>query len=352
MNLYLCSTIRHLMLAVLKSLDEPQVAATILLIKDQQNLLEVDFDIEALPKNIDIQFVNRKQILSRAYCGLSGSLLKLAAVAGVKPTSRLQSYTRKKVLQQILGLQDISGLQLFLFNDRNRLSRLLKLSVNQYSVIEDGLSNYYGVPLSKFDKLKKIFSGNKNTLRYIGDSSRCLRIWLLNSDKAPREISDKVHNIDFINANNVIEYVYPLFKVTEGLDLTVDAIVATQPISVGKLTASNFDLEVYSALIEQLNKHQRRFICKLHPRESIERYQRAFPECTFLQGKIPLELLIFGADKKLDILSIYSSAGMGFEKYCTRKTLISENEAETMAEVFDSWRADRTELEKRLNYIL
>ncbi|WEM42436.1 glycosyltransferase family 52 [Photobacterium sp. DA100] len=352
MNLYLCSTIRHLMLAVLKSLDEPQVAATILLIKDQQNLREVDFDIEALPKNIDIQFVNRKQILSRAYCGLSGSLLKLTAVAGIRPTSSLQVYTRKKVLQQIFGLQDLSDLQLYLFNDRNRLSRLLKLAVNQYTVIEDGLSNYYGVPLSKFDKLKKIFSGNKNTLRYIGDSSRCSGIWLLNPDKAPRDIADKVHDIDFINAKNVSEYVFPLFKATGCLDPSADAIIATQPISVGNLTASNFDLEVYSELIEQLNKHQRRFICKLHPRESIERYQRAFPDCIFLQGKVPLELLIFGAKKKLDVLSIYSSAGMGFEKYCTRKTLINENEAEIMADVFDSWRTDRSELEKRLNNIL
>lgn len=352
MNLYLCSTIRHLMLAVLKALNEPHTQSIILLITDQQNLQEADFDVSALPKNVNIRFVNRKKILSNAYRGTAGVLLKCAAITGLRPFPSLKQYSRQKVLHQALGLNDTADFQLFLFNDRNRLARLLKLSVDSYSVIEDGLSNYYGVPLSYFDKLKQVFSGNKSTLRYIGDSSRCREIWLLNVDKAPKEISGKTRDINFIQPRNVTEFCYPLFKISESLDKSIDAIIATQPISVGNLTASNFDLNVYSDLIDHLKNKKKNFICKLHPRESIQRYQDALPGVKFIQGKIPLELLIFGAEKKLDILSIYSSAGMGFESYCTRKTLVNDTEAEVMADIFDTWRKDPAQLEQRLNSIL
>ncbi|MBY5947155.1 glycosyltransferase family 52 [Photobacterium rosenbergii] len=352
MNLYLCSTIRHFMLAVLKSLNEPDTQSTILLIVDQQKLQETDFDSSSLPSHIKIRFIHRKKTLASIYSGGTGNILKLAAVVGVRPTAGLQAYTRKKILPQLLGENHTPDFRLYLFNDRNRLARLLKLAVAQYSVIEDGLSNYYGVPLSILDQVKKLFSGSKRSLRYIGDSNRCQEILLLNQDKAPQEIAIKVKGIDFIKPKNVTKYCYPLFKVSECLGQKVETIIATQPISVGNLTETGFDLEIYRNLIQRLNSQHNNFVCKLHPRESIERYQSAFPEVHFIQGKIPLELMIFGSEKKLDILSIYSSAGMGFEKYCTRKTLIHEGEAERMAEVFESWRREHSKLDKRLSSIL
>lgn len=352
MNIYLCSTVRHLMLSLLRSVDEPQQKSTILVIVDQQNLKVENFNLACLSQHIDVKFIYRKEILSSVYRGFSGVCLKVVATCNVKPIGWLKEHTRKVVIEKELMLSLPEQSSLFLFNDRNRLSRLLRLSFDSYSVLEDGLSNYSGMKLSIFDKLLNFFNGNKNKYRYIGDSSRCKDIWLLNVDKAPKEILFKAKSIDFIKTNNVKAFCHPFFKVDESLDDSINCIIATQPISVSGLTKSNYDLTIYRRLVELLNKKSKTYVFKVHPRECIDRYTKAFPEAIFIKSKVPLELIVCGLKNKATIYSIYSSAGMGFESFCTRKTIIDENEASYMVDVFDSWQKDENKLEDRLKNIV
>lgn len=58
-NLYLCSTIRDLLFALLRSIDTPDTESYILMIYDQQDIKANDFDLSFLPSYVKIQFIFR-----------------------------------------------------------------------------------------------------------------------------------------------------------------------------------------------------------------------------------------------------------------------------------------------------
>ncbi|MGE4578838.1 MAG: glycosyltransferase family 52 [Desulfuromonadales bacterium] len=357
MNIYICSTVRNLLFATMKSISEPDVFSNILMIVDQQNVDKKDFDLSALPCNIQIDFIARKHIRRKLDSRFVGVLLRLLAALNVKTPARSRSWIRCwlfdflfKTLQLDLDESD----RLILFNDRNRVARLFRLGFSNYAVIEDGLSNYSGKSLKFFEKLWRFLSGNRIGKRYLGDDSRCHTIYLLNPDKAPNAIRKKVKPIDFISRKNILGVCSPFFRygADQGKVSTYSCVFATQPIAVGKFTCSGYDLDVYSKILSYLSDTGQKPVIKVHPREDVEKYRKAFPSYEVVGGKVPLELMVFGSEQKCKIYSIYSTAGMGFEQYSQRITLVKDEEAESMAALFESWRREPTLLDNRIKDLL
>lgn len=54
---------------------------------------------------------------------------------------------------------------------------------------------------------------------------------------------------------------------------------------------------------------------------------------------------MIGQKEKTDIISLFSSAGMGFEEYCARKTLIGDDEAKYINERLKLWYASSDALD-------
>ncbi len=349
-DIYLCSTVRHLMLALLKATNNLESESLILVILDQQNLCASNFNLETLPNNVKIRFINRKEVLANSYSRKYGLLLKILATTNVYPTKYIRKSMVFGVLDEVLGVEiDYVLSTLYLFNDRNRLSRLIRLAFDEYHLIEDGLSNYSGIKLNTIENIKRIFSKKQHNYRYLGDDVRCKTIALLNPQEAPSDIKDKVIRINFVNAESVVSYCFPFFAVNEKDSINVDCVIATQPISIGGLTGSDNDLIIYKNMVDWLESKKITFSFKVHPRENAERYKKEFPNVNFIDAKVPLELIVFGSKTKIEILSIYSSAGLGFEDYCNRHTLINESEVGLMSEIFDFLLLNQVEIQKRLS---
>lgn len=354
MNIYLCSTVRNLLFAILKAIGESDNKCLILMVVDQQNIDTSDYDLSALPKHIKIQFISRKSIRSKLDSHAFGKILRLLATLNVKTFSSLRQYTGVYLFNRMLGGSGIEVgkvEKLFLFNDRNRLARLLRLAFTEYSIIEDGLANYYGNRLKRFESLWRRLSNHPHKKRFLGDDERCKEIFLLAPELAPVEIQYKVRPIAFIDQKNILDFCYGFFKFEPGSDYDHDSswILATQPVSIAGLSESGFDIVIYRKILEYLKQAGIHVVIKVHPRENPDRYRVEFPDYQILESKVPLEIMILGSSSKRSIVSIYSTAGMGFERYCRRITLIRDEESEFMCDTFTSWEKDESLLETRIS---
>ncbi|MDH5924173.1 alpha-2,8-polysialyltransferase family protein [Vibrio splendidus] len=349
MNLYLCSTLRHFLFALLKSLKEVDQESRIIVITDQQGLEPSNFDLDILPGTITVKFLGRKKLLKKTYSGGIGFLHKCLATANYS-TEYFKERTLNKLHEYEVLLEPCreGEVKLFLFNDRNRLARMVRLAFPYYEVIEDGLSNYTGTELSFSDR----YFFNKKGRRYIGDDKRCKAIHLLNSKLAPSQVSGKVKIIDFIDPQNVKLFLYSMFKLDNTEATVPDVIIATQPISIAGMNESGGDIRVYRKMVEYLEDNNYSYAFKVHPRESEVKYRNAFPNSLFFKSKVPLELLVFSSSNLPVVLSVYSSAGTGFENFCHRVTLIKDSEAETQEKIYTQWQENLADLNTRLEVIL
>ena len=345
MNIYLCSTVRHLLFSVLKALDEANDTHTIFMICDQQNIDALQFDINALPDHIKVQFVLRQQIRKTLYSGISGKIRKLMANFNVTTTHQQQNTIAVQLFNKYFNLglnqSDLNSRKLFLFNDRNRMSRLFRLAFCEYTLIEEGLANYGGIKLKTVEKVAAFFSSNKKEIRYFGDDKRCKAIYLINPEKAPAALRSKVQEINFIKKENINNYCTAFFKISESANY--GCILATQP-----LVHTHIDMKIYQKIIASCLKNKISIAIKPHPSEDISRYQELLPDIPLIKSKLPLELVIFGSPKKCHILSIYSTVGIGFEKYCHRHNVIKDNEHDKIQEFTAEWQHTIDSVDKRI----
>jgi len=316
------------------------------MICDQQNIDKNNFDLSHLPKNIEVIFFNRSDIRKKVYSGFQGKLIKLMANYKVS----LPTFFQKKVAELIfnqaldvnLSVEELSAPTLYLYNDRNKISRLFRLALDSYHLIDEGVANYYGLPLKSHEKLISFISGSKRKKRFFGDDQRCKSISLIHAEKAPEPIKDKVQQIDFINTESINDYCYDFFRISA--DIQPQCILATQPFEF-----SDIDMAIYKKIILACKKNNITLAIKPHPSEDISCYLAAFPDTLMIESKIPLELIIFRADKNINILSIWSSAGLGFEDYCSRLLLVEDDEIENADSLFSQWTADINSLSPRLD---
>ena len=76
MNIYLCSTVRHLLFSLLKALSQPEKKQIIFMICDQQNIDENSFDKTVLPEHVQVVFIKRQMIRNQLYRGFKGNIIK------------------------------------------------------------------------------------------------------------------------------------------------------------------------------------------------------------------------------------------------------------------------------------
>jgi len=337
MNIFLCSTVRHLLFSLLKAIKQANEKSIVFMICDQQNIDKNNFDVSHLPKHIKVFFFNRSDLRKKVYSGTKGQLIKLLANYKVTLPTFFQEKVAELIFKQALSVNlsfdELGSSTLYLYNDRNKMSRLFRLVFNEYHLIDEGMSNYSGQSLKNHEKVISFISGAKKKQRFFGDDGRCKSISLINTEKAPNALKDKVQPIDFINAESINSCCYGFFKAS--VSIQPQCILATQP-----LESSNVDMVIYKKIILACQKNNITVAIKPHPRENISRYLVEFPDISIIESKIPLELVIFNTNKNINILSLYSSSGIGFENYCTRLNLIKDSEIENIDLLFFQWRAD------------
>ena len=319
------------------------------MICDQQNIDENNFCLNALPEYVNVIFIKRKILRNTLYQGYKGHILKLLANFNIPLSARYQKKLAIKIFNKTfkLSLQthQLASADLFLFNDRNKISRLFRLAFNKYSIIEEGFGNYRGFKLKKIESFFNFLLNKNKNLRYFGDSLNCENIYLLSPNEAPKYIRSKAKKIDFINDVLINKYCLNFFKYKPTKHH--QAIIATQP-----LQSTGIDLIAYKGVVKKLVEKNISVALKPHPSEDITRYQTNFNGVDIIDGKIPLELIIFGSKSKTSIISLFSSAGMGFENYCNRYNLVNTNELSSLDQLFSKWKNDHNLIIKRINEVI
>ena len=319
------------------------------MITDQQDIDPTNFDCSVLPEHVKVIFITRKSLRKKIYSGVKGNFIKQIANFNVKTSPATRKRVGTLLFNTTLGLSltnaEMAQGQLFLFNDRNKISRLFRLAFEKYTLIEEGLANYSGIPLKSLERLKKLVTLSQRKERYFGDDTRCQAIYLVDAKKAPLALSQKVKAISFLKNKTAISNCKAFFKVPQ--INSPQCILATQP-----LAATGIDLTIYKKIITACHARNISIAIKPHPREDPLRYVNDFPDIPLIDGKLPLELIAVDHPKHCKILSIYSTAGLGFEKYCERINLIQDHEVENINNIIERWKSNLNLVDDNIDNII
>lgn len=351
-HLYICSTLRHLMFAIAKSSCEPEKKSYIIFFSDYQDVDTSRFSPEHLPSHVNVIFCTRKELTGHLEKNLKGRIIRLLSL-WTFPFTKLIHSELSLSLQQLFKIDQsfFSDFKLFIFNDRNRTARTFRLLTNNYDVIEDGIGNYYQLPiLHNWKKLGRFLLGKTPNFWLIGEDARCEHIHVIFPENLPKEIKEKGIAFTSIKDKNAVDHINNFFNFKPKLKENC-VILATQPITkdiLSKMTDPQHAYNMHYRIAKHFDDNNINVMIKLHPSEESDPYLDFFSEEQFLETKYPLELEIINSRNKVIIASLYSSAGLGFENFCQRKRLINDDEMDKFQDYILHWEQYPADLENKI----
>ncbi|WP_060983187.1 glycosyltransferase family 52 [Vibrio splendidus] len=356
-NLYICSTVRHVMLSVFHAVKSNQ-NSTIILFNDYQNIPSTLINTSNLPSNINIILASRDELTSEIKRkGLIGKLIIKSSMLGLRIPNILKSSLTFYINDYKKNiLPDLGSYDLFVFNDDNKMSRLFRLLVPTYKMIEDGMRNYIEIPIHS--PVKKIFrrlKGYPSKTMIMGEKKECLEIHLLSPEKSPSTVKDKVKKLTLSKSGHAVEVVSELFQVDNYTNEKRTIILATQPTSKEnalRFKDINFVKKVYQDIYKQATNVGYNVVLKLHPSEPKDDYNKLFKGVEQLPPKLPVELFLMLSDKKMGIVSLFSSVGMGLEEYCDVFQILKREEMTDAVKSIANFEQNHDDLDIRIKQVL
>jgi len=192
-----------------------------------------------------------------------------------------------------------------------------------YSILEDGLSNY----IFKDEPMQtRTFIGYvKNIIRRFdknksfGRSDKCKKIYLTGIAPIPKVIADKVEIINLkqlwrekskeeqkkiLKTLNITDAIIKSFK-------NKKVILLTQPISELGFVSEKEKIEIYKNC---LKKHALTdIIIKTHPREETD-YKKYFPNITIIDTPFPFELITLLEIEISKVITLFSAVALTLNK--------------------------------------
>ncbi|MDN3700462.1 glycosyltransferase family 52 [Vibrio artabrorum] len=236
------------------------------------------------------------------------------------------------------------------------MSRLFRLLVPTYKMIEDGMRNYIEIPIQS--PIKKIIRTLKNypsKTMIMGERRECLEIHLLSPEKSLSKVKNKVKKLTLPKSGYAIEVLSKLFQVDSYNHNKGTIIIATQPTSKEntlRFKDVNFVKKVYQGIYMQAINAGYNVVLKLHPSEPKDDYNKFFEDVEQLPPKLPVELFLMLSNKKMGIVSLFSSVGMGLEEYCDVFQILKQEEIADAIKSIASFEQNPAELDLRIKQIL
>ncbi|MFA0357227.1 glycosyltransferase family 52 [Vibrio breoganii] len=330
-----------------------KVESHIILFTDYQELDTNKFSTDSLPENIKVYFAERKQFKKQLNNSLWGKIALILSNQNFNCTSNIKLHLKNFISSKIDSPINTDFDKLFVFNERNKMSRLFRLIFTEYNMIEDGVGNYLKISVPT---LKKPFRALKNlpvSYWVFGEDRNCKCIYALNPEQLPDLVVNKGKKIDFINKNIDYNFLLKLFKVENNIE-DLDFILATQPRSKRWLPNLK-DEDLYLKVYEKIINHKftnRKMAIKPHPSEDLKLYTCRFSKINILPTDIPLELFLLASKSKVRVISLNSTAGKGFEDYCDRSTMFADGDMEGFVRVISKWDDEPTLIEQDIDYFL
>jgi hypothetical protein len=229
MNIYVCSTVRHLLFSLLKASEEPEQEHDILFFSDFQNASLDDWNLDHLPENIVVYNVARqhfRHLLSQTAKGKLYYFLAMRNLAA--PTLIREAFTailESECPDFNARFQQKDNHRLWLFNERNKMSRLFRLLVPTFSILEDGSGNYLEIKTLWWKWPVRALLGRPPRYILFGEDRRCTEILAIFPDRLPDYVKAKGKTIDFLNTPQAKELVRTLL----GNKLPTTAIIVIGP---------------------------------------------------------------------------------------------------------------------------
>lgn len=355
-NVYICSTLRHLLFALAKATCESDSRSVILFFRDYQNIEESALDTSQLPDHIQLYILTRESISLSLKRSLTGRLLLGLALRTLTVPTHLSNWLYNHMNNLIDGIALTPGkVKLFVFNERNKMARLFRLLVDEYEMIEDGVGNYYQIPIKGYKRYIRSLQGKPARHWVFGENRKCSIIYAIYPDKLPLSVKSKGVQIDFLESRYSIDTINRVFRYQPNPNFQPDVILATQPdikAVTSLLNNKSFMMGINRLIVEVCEDLKLNVGLKLHPKESSESYLRLLPNAEYLPKKIPIEVLLINNQKKPIVLSLCSTSGMGFEKYCSRIMLIPQSELDQLAQIMMRWEKQPEALKAEIHHAL
>ncbi len=328
MNIYICSTVRHLLFALLKASQNDSEQHHILFFSDFQQASLHDWNLGSLPESIVVHDVQRADFRAQLGSRWQTRLYYYLAMRNLAAPAPLQ----QAFLQVLARTCPVFGAafaaarhrSLWLFNERNKMARLFRLTTPRFSVIEEGAGNYLGVHVAAWKKPLRLLLGRPPGQWYFGEDRRCDAVWVQHPDKLPAYVRHKGRRIDFFSDRSGHDLVLQLFPAQDELRLPANTVIlATSPVDDLDGISKEQKLRLFRLLADQLETQGYAVRIKPHPRENSADYAEYGERLLRSTAKLPLELFILASDAVLTVVSPYTSAGIGMEAQVRPVQLLS-----------------------------
>lgn len=329
MNVYVCSTVRHVLFAVLRAAATPEECHKIVLFSDYQSAGLADWNLAALPAQTSVVQLQRGAVRAALAHDWIGRLAYFFALRGW----RAPAFFRRALASAVASTNAEAGAlwdeqrppRLWLFNERNKMARVFRQLQPRFELLEEGEGNYtrINVPIWKWPL--RALRGLPPRVRLFGEDSRCVAIWVLYPDRLAARLKHKAQRIDFLRGPTAARLLRQLFAAAlpEGFgDATV--ILATQPLELVDGVTVADKQRFYTQLAGNLLERGEQVILKAHPAEPVTDYDFMSAQVTRTRDALPLEVLLLASERRLQVVSVISSAGLGFEDHCVRVKLCAE----------------------------
>ena len=335
MNVYVCSTVRHLVFRLCRASYYSAEQHHILFFADYQGASLADWQLAELPENCRLYELSRAGFRRRLEQSIGGRLSYQLARGLLAAPAWLQTPVIATLAESAPDLarilQSTAPFSLWLFNERNRMARLFRLLTADFNIIEDGESNYLEYALPWWKGLPRRARGQPSHFRCLGDDPRCKEIWVVYPERLPPLIRSKGREILFLTTPAAVDVIRKVMGANRLPQITTHSVIlATQPLD-GMASMSVQDKQtIYETIVSVLASQGREVILKLHPAENPVDYDILQGRVVSAPMKVPVEALILSASEPPLLLSVSSSAGLGFERFCTRIKLIENNDFTTL----------------------
>jgi hypothetical protein len=335
MDIYICSTVRHLLLSLCRASKEQRAEHHILFFADYQGASLDDWDLADLPKNIHVHEMSRRGFRQHIVSSAKGRLSYLLA---------MRTFTAPKWLQQPVidalseTLPELAGrlsagtdFRLWLFNERNKMSRAFRLLTHSFNIIEDGESNYLKYPVPWWKSPSRIMQGLPLNHRTFGDDSRCKEIWVIYPERLQALVKNKGRQINFLEGDDVVDIISRVMGKNSLPPITAQSVIlATQPLDGMANIPVTDKQRIYETIATCLEDEGHELILKVHPAENTADYEFLQARTKPTPAKVPIEALVLSASEPPVVLSISSAAGLGFERFCRRIKLIEYDDKDSV----------------------
>jgi hypothetical protein len=181
-NLYICSTVKHALFALMRAnhhLEEKHLILYFYDFQDAHLSLEETKNQAAAWQVLQLEHIALKNQLQST---ILGRAIYFCAMRNLPIGNSMRKKLINAITQVVPELEAKELLsephRLWLFNQRNRMSRLFRLLSPTFQIVEDGESNYFPRIVPVWKRPARLLLGLPAKRRYYGDGKRCKEIWV------------------------------------------------------------------------------------------------------------------------------------------------------------------------------